>query len=495
MTDSSQNHFAGNASSESPVAALDSSDGRSLTDLADRLDALVRSYSDESLKPAPRTSADNTVGATSSRSSTGNQMEAPSVVPAASESSGSEPLAVPTSPTSCACELAQELKTARIMIVDDEEANILAVQYHLKKEGYQEFVTTTQPETAVHLLTANAPDVLLLDIRMPGVNGLDILQAKQLHPSLGHIPVIVLTASTDPVTKRKAIDLGASDFLTKPLDPNDLIPRVKNALIVKKHYDQKANQAAQLEELVNRRTAELLQSRQELILSLARAAEHRDNETGNHVLRVGRYAGMIAQELGWPRPQIEILELAAQLHDVGKIGVPDRILFKPGELDPQEYEIIKNHCAWGVRIIRPQRENDSRIYRSHTRLGESILRMHTSATLMMACRIAQTHHENWDGTGYPLGLAGEDIPIEGRITAIADVYDALSTRRPYKGPYPRERCFEIMEDLRGKKFDPSLLDCFFSRASDIIAIQMDLMDLDPHEHSLTPPADESDSPE
>ncbi len=286
----------------------------------------------------------------------------------------------------------------------------------------------------------------------------------------------MLTATTDPGTKRCALDLGATDFLTKPVDPNDLAPRVRNALVVKKLYDQKANQALRLEELVRRRTAEVVQSRQQLILSLARAAEHRDNETGNHVLRVGCFAGVIARQLGWSESQAEMIEQAAPLHDVGKIGVPDSILLKPGKLDAQEFEVIKHHCAWGKQIIAPFSGREMQIIQSHARLGESILHVRSSAMLMMASRIAQTHHESWDGTGYPLGLAGEDIPLEGRITAVADVYDALTSKRPYKDPFSREKCFEILEEHRGTKFDPRVLDAFFARASDIIAIQMELID-------------------
>ena len=190
------------------------------------------------------------------------------------------------------------------MVVDDDESTILTVQHHLKHEGYQNFISTTRPREAIDMLRQRGPDVVLLDIRMPEISGLDILRAKELDSSLEHIPVIVLTATTDPGVKRRALDLGAMDFLPKPVDPNDLAPRVRNALVVKKHYDQKVNEAARLEELVRRRTAEVVQSRQQLILSLARAAEHRDNETGNHVLRVGRFAGIIARELGWSESQV-----------------------------------------------------------------------------------------------------------------------------------------------------------------------------------------------
>ncbi len=380
-------------------------------------------------------------------------------------------------------ELPEELKTAKIMVVDDEKTNILAVQHHLKKEGYQHFITTTKSREAMELLRHQKPDVLLLDIRMPEISGLDILRAKGLDSSLEHVPVIILTAATDPATKRLALDLGATDFLTKPVDPNDLAPRVKNALVVKKHYDQKADEAARLEEVVRRRTAEVIQSREQLILSLARAAEHRDNETGNHVLRVGRFAGIIARELGWSESQVEMIERAAPLHNVGKIGVPDHILFKPGKLEPQEFDTIKKHCGWGKQIIEPYSNQESRVVQSHARLGESILHVRSSAMLMMASRIAQTHHEWWNGSGYPLGLAGEDIPLEGRIVAVADVYDALSTKRPYKDAFPRQKCFEILNGLRERQFDPRILDAFFARVHDIIAIQLELLDISPPEKS------------
>lgn len=374
---------------------------------------------------------------------------------------------------------ADSLQHATIMIVDDEELNIRAAEAHLRREGYYRFLSAKSGREAIDRLRHERPDIMLLDIRMPEVSGLEVLRWKNLEPELAPIPVVIFTAATDPATKREALDLGAADFLPKPIDPNDLVPRIRNLLVLKRQRDQMASEAARLEELVRVRTAEVLQSRQQLILSLARAAEHRDNETGNHIIRVGRYAAIIARQLGWSESQVSMIEQAAPLHDVGKLGVPDRVLFKPGSLDPQEYDLIKKHCAWGKEIIEPLSGREFQILRSHARLGEAILHVRSSPMLMMASRIAQTHHECWDGTGYPLGLAGEDIPIEGRITAVADVFDALSSKRPYKDPFPREKCFRILEEYRGRKFDPRVLDAFFARSAEIIETQLELMDYDP----------------
>jgi putative two-component system response regulator len=455
-------------------------EGSSLAELASRLDALLRSYSQDVAQPEVGGVAHPET--TSSVKRPAREIVAASVedvVTKVPSRSTSLDYAIPLG------NLPDDLRTAAIMIIDVEQDNIRAVQNVLRAEGYGTFITTTVPRDAMKLLRERKPDVLLLDIRMPDVTGIDILHAKRLDESLVHIPAIVMTATKDPVTKRQALDLGACDFLPKPLDPNDLIPRVRNALLVKKHHDQMVHQADRLEELIRRRTADLEESRRELVMSLARAAEHRDTETGNHVLRVGCYAGLLAGALGWPSAQIEILELAAPLHDVGKIGVPDHILFKPGKLDPDEFEIIKNHCVWGKEIIQPFSANETRALRSHTRRGGAILHIRGSAVLMMASRIAQTHHENWDGTGYPLGLAGEDIPLEGRIVAIADNFDALSTRRPYKRPFSRDECFRIMKQQREKKFDPRLLDMFFELSDKICQIQMELMDPTPQFGNLT----------
>lgn len=371
----------------------------------------------------------------------------------------------------------EKIRSYKIMIIDDVAVNALSIRNHLKNQGFHNFAIVNDAGKALQAIRDDHPDVVLLDVWMPEVNGLEILRVMSLDPELQHIPVLIVTADTDPETRRTALELGANDFLAKPVDVHELIPRVRNALLIKLHQDGLLDQKAKLERQVRLRTAELLASRQQLILSLARAAEHRDNETGNHVIRVGRYVGLIAEELGYPPEQVAMLELAAQLHDVGKIGIPDSILFKEGRLEPEEYDLIKGHCALGKKIIEPIPERDWMIMRTHTRIGESILHVRDSPLLILAARIAQTHHERWDGTGYPLGLAGEDIPMEGRMTAVADVYDALSTQRSYKPAFPREKCFRILEDGRGKHFDPTVLDAFFKRSEQIIDVQMALMDL------------------
>ncbi|MEM7784509.1 MAG: HD domain-containing phosphohydrolase [Planctomycetota bacterium] len=369
-----------------------------------------------------------------------------------------------------------KIKDCRVMIVDDEETNVLVVRQHLRRAGYSKFVTCVDAREAYPLAISEKPDLVLLDINMPHVNGLQILHGINTNKQLQDVPVIILTAESDQTIKTAALELGASDFLPKPVDASELVPRVRNTLAMKMHLDELGHQKSILEHQVKKRTKELYESRQQIILSLARAAEHRDNETGNHVIRVGYYAAIVARQLGWCEHEVEMIQQAAQLHDVGKIGVPDEILFKPGKLDESEYDLMKRHCALGTRIISPFEARDREVLRSHARLGEGILHIRNSPLMMMAARIAQTHHEHWDGRGYPLGLAGEDIPIEGRITAVADVFDALSSKRPYKDPFPRQKCFDILTESRGTHFDPKVLDAFFDCSKEIVEIQMALMD-------------------
>ncbi len=371
---------------------------------------------------------------------------------------------------------ARQIKKQRILIVDGEETSLLAAQTYLQQNGYQQILSTVDVHEALSIIKQREPDVVLLDVNPPSHSGLEILRGVAADAATRHLPIIVLAKRLNPEVKQQALNLGATDFLNKPIDPFELIPRVRNALLLKSHREDFAGENARLEAMVRRRTEDLSRSRQQLILGLAKAAEHRDDDTGNHVLRVGRYAGMIAKQMGWPDARMQMLELAAQLHDVGKIGIPDSILFKPGKLDPQEWDLMRKHCSFGVDIVEPISMQDLNKLRAHARLGAEMLHVRSSPMMMMAARIAQTHHEKWDGSGYPIGLAGEDIPIEGRITAVADVFDALSSERPYKKAFPRQKCFEIIQEGRGNHFDPQVVDAFFQCASKIVEVQLALMD-------------------
>jgi len=365
----------------------------------------------------------------------------------------------------------------KIMIVDDESVNIKVVQKYLKSEGYKTFVTTTKATEALELVHSEHPDVLLLDIMMPHVNGLQILEKIRADQRVLDLPVVILTAASDKETKLNALRLGATDFLAKPVDLAELVTCVRNALVVKAHHDHLKRYAWELELEVSLRTSELTKAQLELIHCLARAAEYRDNETGHHVIRVGRYAGIVARQLRLDKEFVRLIEHAAALHDIGKIGIPDSILLKPAKLDPEEFEFIQRHCGFGKRIVERMPDDEWNTVRSHTDAGAKILGDGKSPILRMVATISLTHHEKWDGSGYPLGLEGEDIPMEGRITAVADVFDALASKRPYKPAFPIEKCFTIMKENRGSHFDPTVLDAFFACKADIVETQIKYADV------------------
>ncbi len=362
---------------------------------------------------------------------------------------------------------------ALVMVVDDEGFNIDLVEAYLEEEGFHNFVTTTDSTSALSMVRSHRPDIVLLDVKMPQVTGLEILAAMRNDPELRLIPTLILTASTAPETKLEALRLGASDFLAKPVDPSELALRVKNVLSAKAYQDHLAQYSERLEQQVEARTKELVRSREEAIHCLARAGEYRDDDTGHHVTRVGLYSAIIAEELGFAKPEIELIQQAAQLHDVGKIGIPDAILHKPGKLEPHEFNIIKQHCGIGQNIINPLTPEESSQLSEHTTVGMMIMSSTNSPVLKMAALIASTHHEKMDGSGYPQGLSGEDIPIEGRIVAVADVFDALSSPRPYKKAFTLEKCLAILKEGRGTHFDAKALDAFFARLDDIIRIRDD----------------------
>jgi len=373
-------------------------------------------------------------------------------------------------------EIYADIRRRKVMIIDDEELVIRVVRRFLTADGYSNFNTITDPRKAWEEIERERPDVVLLDINMPHLTGLQILERRQLENKFQLIPFIVLSANSDNVTKRDALKWGATDFLSKPVDSSELVSRVQNTLTVKRHHDHLANHAIQLAEQVKERTKALERSREQIIHCLARAAEFRDNETGEHVIRVGKYSAVIANQLGFDWNYCQKIELAAQLHDVGKIGIPDSILLNPNKLSHEEFEIMKTHCELGMDIVNPIAKEEGEQIRRHASMGASIIDGTDSPMLQLAVEITKTHHEKWDGTGYPNGLKGDKIPIAGRIVCVADVFDALSSERPYKPKFSLKKCLEIMISERGTRFDPQVLDAFFHRLADVERIRRDFKD-------------------
>jgi putative two-component system response regulator len=331
------------------------------------------------------------------------------------------------------------IKNARILIVDDQEANVLLLESVLRKAGYTAFQSTTDPREALALFEQNRPDLLLLDLMMPHLDGFAVMeQLKPLIAPDSYLPILVLTADISPETRRRALSGGANDFLVKPFDPREAVLRIHNLLAAWFLHVMPQQQKQVLEEKVRERTRELEESQLEILERLAQAAEFRDDDTGQHTRRVGEMAGLLAQTLELPKEQIEVIRRAAPLHDVGKIGIPDTILLKPGKLTEEEFEIIKSHAAIGARLLAGG-------HSSFVRTAEII---------------ALNHHERWDGNGYPQRLKEEEIPIEGRIVAITDVFDALTHERPYKKAWPVEEAREEIERQSGKQFDPRVVEAF-----------------------------------
>lgn len=360
----------------------------------------------------------------------------------------------------------------RIFIVDDEELNIRVARKYLRSWGFEKIDATTDPTEAVARITRELPDLVLLDVMMPDVSGMDILCDLRSDQATRHLPVIILTAHVENDIRHQALMYGANDFVGKPIDPFELQPRVTNLLKLRAHQKCLEQHADRLEAEVRRRTAELDAAQHHVVHCLARAAEYRDNDTGRHIIRVGLYAGLIARALGLGDDFATLIEQAAKLHDVGKIGIPDNILQKNGKLDPDEYSQMQAHCDMGLQVLRQTSEDDYLAFRKHALMGASILDQVDTPLLRMASQIALTHHEKWDGSGYPLGLKGEEIPLVGRIVAVADVFDALSTRRIYKSAFTLDRCYQILEDGRGSHFDPQILDAFFSQHDEMVAIRI-----------------------
>jgi putative two-component system response regulator len=333
----------------------------------------------------------------------------------------------------------QELRELRILAVDDEPSNVLLLRRILERAGYTRVQTTTEPARVPRMFVESRPDLVLLDLHMPEIDGFELMERLAPVTDDGRgVPFLVLTADATEETKRRALSSGARDFLTKPLDQIELLLRVRNLLHVQRLQYRLQEQNASLEDEVAERTQDLERARLEILDRLALAAEYRDDDTQEHAWRIGRVSALLAPRLGCPDREVELIRRAAPLHDVGKIGIPDAILLKPGPLSAGEFEQIKTHTTIGAEILSGSR----------------------SAVLRLAEQISLTHHERWDGGGYPRGLCGEEIPLAGRIVAVADVFDALTHARPYKEAWPVEKAVAEILDQAGRQFDPRVLDAF-----------------------------------
>jgi putative two-component system response regulator len=328
---------------------------------------------------------------------------------------------------------------AKILIVDDQDVNLHLLKSVLKKANYKNIMTISDPREVLYTFSMLQPDLILLDLMMPYLNGFEVMELlRPLVAQEDYLPILMLTADASLEVRQKALSSGAHDFLTKPLDTTEVVARVNNLLMTRFLHLRLEDRNRTLEEEVVDRTAELREANVEVLERLAIAAEYRDDETGQHVKRVSDIVVLLAHSLGLPDRDLELISRASSLHDVGKIGIPDHILLKPGKLTTAEFDVMKTHTTIGARILSGAR----------------------SDLVRMALSIAYTHHERWDGLGYPLGLVGDEIPIEGRIVAVADVFDALIHARPYKEAWRVEEALAEIERQAGSQFDPAVVTAF-----------------------------------
>lgn len=338
---------------------------------------------------------------------------------------------------------------ARILIIDDEPANLKLMDKLLAQEGYLNRVLIEDPRDALASYKQQRADLILLDINMPHLDGYQVMEqlVKLNDPLLP--PIMVLTAQNTKEYLLKALACGARDYVSKPFDRNELLMRVHNMLDAQLAHRMLHNQKDTLEMLIQERTRDLHHTRLQVVQRLGMAAEYRDEDTGYHILRMSHYCATIAKAIGWNNEQCDLILNASPMHDIGKIGIPDAILLKPGKFEPAEWETMKTHAEIGARLL----EGDD------------------SDLMQMARDIAISHHEKWDGSGYPIGLAGDNIPMAGRIAALADVFDALTSLRPYKKAWPIEDALSFIKDNSGKHFDPALVEAFFSKLPQIRQIK------------------------
>jgi len=335
-------------------------------------------------------------------------------------------------------ELPDHILNAKILIVDDQKIHVLLLEEILYSSGYKNIRSTTDPRQAIGLYQEFQPDLLILDLQMPQFDGFEVMKHLKAVKKDDYLPILVLSSQKGQEINLQVLAAGATDFLNKPYENIEVLVRVRNMIEVRLLHNQVRDQNRILEAKVRERTQELQDTRLDIIHRLARAAEFRDNETGIHIIRMSKYSALLGAVVGMNETQCDLLLNASPLHDIGKIGIPDSILLKPGQLTQEEWDIMK----------------------THTTIGAELLSGSKAALMKMAEVIALTHHERWDGSGYPRGLKGEDIPLVGRITGLCDVFDALTSKRPYKRAWTPEEAMTEIKKQNGKHFDPQLVEAF-----------------------------------
>lgn len=349
---------------------------------------------------------------------------------------------------------------ARILVVDDEERNRRLLEAMISPLGH-EVILANDGEEALEKAVSGSPDIILMDVMMPKMNGFEATLRLKEDWQTKSIPIVIVTALREVEDRVRALEAGADDFLSKPVDRIELHARITSLIKVKAYHEYMRNYQKMLEEEVEHKTRELKDAFNkvkaaslETILRLCRAAEYKDEETGNHIRRISRYVAVIARDLGLGTDQTEQLIYAAPMHDIGKIGIPEKILLKKGKLDAGEWEVMKQHTTIGAQILSGSKEE-------FIKLGEVI---------------ALTHHERWNGSGYPRGLRGDEIPVCGQITAIADSFDAMTSERCYSHSMPIEKAMEIFERESGVLFNPRITAAFLAAKEEIFTIRKNLED-------------------
>jgi len=346
--------------------------------------------------------------------------------------------------------------TNKVLIVDDAEINLILFEALIKRVGNCESFQYSNALQGLAWAIGNDVDLVIVDYMMPDINGMEFIRQLRGTPGKHDVPILMITANDQKPIRYRALDAGATDFLTKPVDKIEFMARVNNMLQLNDSRKKLADRAAWLADEVRKATEEIRSRERETVVRLSKAAEYRDPETGAHILRMAHYSELIAKGMGLSQAQQELLLEAAPMHDIGKVGIADNILLKPGRLTAEEFEVMKHHALFGYEILK----------------GSS------SEVLKAGAEIARGHHEKFDGTGYPCGLAGDDIPIFSRIVAVADVFDALTSERPYKKAWSLERASQHIRAGAGTHFDPRCVEVFFANWDAVMEIRERFADHD-----------------